>query len=116
MTDEQQRLWDLLKKEFKTVDVIKAELIKRTTFPGEGGKIVQGKDSIFAVSDKQAQTVRHILEGELKAKTPVRDVNESICNACARKDICELTPESEKECSEFVDMTTPVEHTQEEAF
>jgi hypothetical protein len=121
-SEEQKKLFDLFKKEFKTPEKMKEELLARTSFTGSDGNEVKGKDSFFALSDKQAQVVRHILEGELKTKepkeaVPVKNVDdEGICMKCAKMNDCKLIPEDDYKCKEFVDMSPPEEQTTLEAF
>jgi phage recombination protein Bet len=115
LTPEQSKLWAAL-----TIfcdsnpEKVKATLKEMTSFKvtkGEDkGKVVQGKDSIYDVSDKQAQTVRHEIE-KLQKKQKENSSNLDApekCKICAEFDKCELDPDPE--CKSFI----PLEKTTQE--
>jgi hypothetical protein len=117
LTPEQQKLWAALVLHCgNDPEKIKATLKEMTSFTvssgKDKGKEVQGKDSIYDVSDKQAQTVRHQLEKIQKEKGESGsglDAPEK-CQICAKMDTCELNPDPE--CGSY----EPLERTQTEAF
>ena len=117
LTPEQTKLWAALVLHCgNDLEKVKATLKEKTSFPvssgKDKGKIVPGKDSIYDVSDKQAQTVRHQIE---KLQEKQKESSNSLdapekCQICAHMDKCELSPDPE--CKQY----EPLESTEKEPF
>ena len=78
LTEEQSKLWVVLVQRCgSNKQEIAQELKKRTTWTVKSGKDkgkqIEGKASIFELSDKQAQIVRHQIEAEMKKKEQKTD-------------------------------------------
>lgn len=94
LTPEQKKLWTCL-VQFCGADKQKVtqELKTRTTWTvskGEDkGKQIQGKESIYDISDTQAKTVRHQIEKELEKNPPEPDILKEKCGTCDVRVNCE---------------------------
>lgn len=117
LTAEQTKLWAALVLHCgNDLEKVKAILKEKTSFKvssgKDKGKEVQGKDSIYDVSDKQAQTVRHQIE---KLQEKQKESSNSLdapekCQICAHMDKCELSPDPD--CESYI----LLESTEKEPF
>ncbi len=120
LSEEQTKLWTCLVKFCDgSKPEIAQELKARTAFTvtkgKDKGKQIDGKDSLYDVSDSQAQTVRHQIENELKKKEPESSKEEpetNKCLSCDRFSGCQMlqNPSQVKICK------GPFAETQQEAF
>ncbi len=117
LTEEQTKLWQTL-VQYCGADKQKVaqELKTLTTWTvskgKDKGKKVEGKASIYDVSDAQAKTVRHQIEKEL-GKSPSSDILKDKCGTCRDRTDCESIGKT-MGMREACDAHVPIENTKPE--